>query len=84
MRTRDDVEADLVIERPGKKTLLVEIKSSASVDERDIKALRLLRSDMPGTEGICLSRDKKPHAAGGIRMLHWQEGFKEIGLEARV
>lgn len=80
LRTRDGVEADVVIERPGRKTVLVEIKSSASVCEQDVKALRRLYPDMPAAEGICLSRDKKAHAAGGIRMLHWEDGLEEIGL----
>lgn len=84
LRTRDGVEADVVIERPGRKTLLVEIKSSASADERDAKGIRMLLKDMPGAQGICLSKDKSARVAEGIRMLPWQDGFKEIGLEARV
>ncbi len=84
LRTRDGVEADVVIERPGRKTLLVEIKSSASGDERDAKGIRMLLKDMPGAQGICLSRDTSARVAEGIRMLPWQDGLKEIGLEARV
>ena len=33
----DDNEIDLVIERPGKRTLLIEIKSSEKLDDQEVR-----------------------------------------------
>ena len=39
LRTKDDAEVDLILERPGAPLLLIEIKSTARVTERDVAAL---------------------------------------------
>lgn len=50
LRTKDDVEIDLVIERPGMPTALVEIKSSASIREQDIQKLSHIAKDISNSE----------------------------------
>lgn len=80
LRTQNQLEVDLIIERPGQSTAIVEIKSSAQVDERDTKTIRLFLDDMKPSEGFCLSLDPIPKQIDGIRCLPWQEGLKEIGL----
>lgn len=46
IKTKDDVEVDLVVERPGEKTLCIEIKSSETVREEKLSAFRNLAKDI--------------------------------------
>jgi len=80
LRTKDGAEVDLVIERPGAPTVLVEIKSSVSVDERSIRALRRFLADLPNTEGLCLSLDPIEKKIGEVRLVPWLQGLEDIGL----
>lgn len=77
-RTHEDAEVDLIIERPGKIPLLVEIKSSEQVDAADLKSLERVAQDFGPCEPLCLSRDKTPRKIGNTSILHWQEGLKMI------
>ncbi len=81
LRTKDDAEIDLIIERPGLPLALVEIKSTEQADERDIRTLHNFKKDMgPNVETFCLSRDPIPKIIDGISLLPWKEGFKALGL----
>lgn len=80
LRTRDDVEVDLIIDRPGAATVMVEIKSSTSVDERHVKALAHFREDFPGARLICACRVPQPQRIGEIEVLPYRDALKEIGL----
>ena len=50
-------EIDLVIERPGTATVLIEIKSSTRVDERDVRNLARFTGDFADPLALCASRD---------------------------
>jgi len=80
LRTKDGAEVDLVLERPGQPTLLIEIKSSPAVDERDIRTLRAFCEALPAAEGLCLSQDPIPREIQGIRLRPWAQGLDEMGL----
>ncbi|MBF0104136.1 MAG: ATP-binding protein [Deltaproteobacteria bacterium] len=80
LRTQNQLEVDLIIERPGMPRALVEIKSSDQVDERDTKTLSLFLQDIKPSQGFCLSLDPRAKKIGNVHCLHWQEGLKEIGL----
>jgi predicted AAA+ superfamily ATPase len=74
LRTKDDVEIDLVIERPGERLLLIEIKSKNKVSESDAKALELLGDDLePGCEKVLLSQDTLEQKFKSVRAMHWKE-----------
>lgn len=45
-RTKDDLEIDLIIDRPGKSSVLIEIKSKQKVSEADVKTLESLGKDI--------------------------------------
>ena len=81
LRTKDGAEVDLVIERPGKSTLLVEIKSADRVDNVDIRHLTVFRRDVPDCEAVCLSREPVPRIVEDVRILPWQQGLDEIGMQ---
>ena len=80
LRTKDGAEVDLVIERPGQPTVLVEIKSSTQVDPSDLRHLRAFAQDIPNAIAVCLSRESLPRLVDGVRILPWQQGLNEIGL----
>ena len=80
LRTKDGAEVDLIVERPGSRTALVEIKSTDRVDERDIRDLCRFLPDFPGAEAFCLSRDKVRKRIGDVLAVPWQEGLEELGL----
>lgn len=80
LRTKDGAEIDLIMERPGQPTALVEIKSATQVDERDTRGLERLAADIPGSEPFCLSQDPASKRIGTVTALHWTEGFRHLGL----
>lgn len=80
MRTKDDAEIDLVIERPGQPAALVELKSTRRVTERDVATLRRFSSDLPESRAYCLSRDPHPKRFERVHALPWETGLVELGL----
>jgi len=78
LRTKDGVEIDLIIERPGLKRALVEIKSTEHVSEDDLRALQLLGKDFPNSESYCLSLDQTPKKINNILCVPWQTGLIEL------
>jgi len=76
--TKDQAEIDLIIERPGNSTVLIEIKSNESVDNRAIKTLKQFINDIPNSKALVLSKDKKSKLIENIECCHWQEGINLI------
>lgn len=79
LRTKDDAEIDLVIERPGQPDLLVEIKSYNEVDESDARKLKAFVDawDRPA-EAMLISQDPKTLVVHGIKCLPWQAGLRGV------
>lgn len=85
LRTKDDAEIDLILERPGMKTVAIEIKSSRNVQSRVDNlnsGFTQLAQDLPNSEAYLLSQDPIEQKANGIWCLPWQKGLREIGLLA--
>ncbi|MBI4405552.1 MAG: ATP-binding protein [Deltaproteobacteria bacterium] len=80
LRTNDGAEIDLVVERPGATTVLIEFKSSARTDERDTSTLAAFLKDVGNAEGYCLSNDPNKRLINGIHLLPWEEGLVRLGL----
>jgi predicted AAA+ superfamily ATPase len=78
LRTADDVEIDLVIERPNRPLAFVEIKSAPEVQDRHLKGLSSFLDNFPKAEFYCLSNDLRPKRMGRINCLHWLEGLSRI------
>lgn len=79
LRTKDDAEIDLIIERPGKPMALVEIKSKSKVVAADAKALESLGPDVDQkAERLLLSLDPLEARFGKTRALHWQKGLEAL------
>jgi len=73
-----DVEIDLVIERPGKSTLFVEIKSAEHVKDPTLKSLKTIVNDVKNTRGICLCKEPRKRIFGNILVCPWQDIRSEI------
>ncbi len=80
LRTKDGAEIDLIVERPGNTTALVEIKSTDHVDERDVRELSRFLPDFPGADAYCFSRDRARKRIGDVLAVPWDEGLAELGL----
>ena len=80
LRTKDDAEVDLIIERPGQPTALIEIKSTDHVDERDVRTLSRFVKDFKNAQAYCLSCDPRAKKIGEVSTLPWEEGIKVLGL----
>ncbi len=80
LRTKDDVEIDLIVERPGTSPALVEIKSSDSIDERHLRSLIHFAKDFPKADLICACRIPRPQKFDRVWALPWKDALKAIGL----
>lgn len=77
LRTKDNVEIDLIVERPGDSTLLVEIKSKTTVVERDAKALETLGHELENNaEKWLLSNDPLEQSFGTTKAFHWRKAVE--------
>ena len=82
LRTGAGVEIDLIIERPGLPTALIEIKSAERVDERDVRHLTRFTGDFPEPLALCISRDPTCMQIDGVRCAHWREALEELSLSS--
>jgi len=84
IRTAGDVEVDLVIERPGKKLLCIEIKSSDTVNDRDISAFIKITKDIENCEAIVLSQDRFMKKFDHVTCYPWKQGIEEYFPEIKT
>lgn len=76
-RTKDDVEIDLLIARPGKKLLQIEIKSKTQVTEADAKSLETLGRDIDKhSDRWLLSNDPLEQKFGSTRAMPWRKAIE--------
>lgn len=75
IRTTGDVEVDLVIERPGKELLCIEIKSSDVIHEKDISAFSRITKDIENCEAIVLSQDPYMKKFNHVTCYPWKQGI---------
>lgn len=83
LMTSDNVEVDLVIERPKMKTVLIEIKSTdniLSLNRQKLSGYKKLAEDFKNSESYVISRDQTSLMEGEIKFIHWSRIFKTVGL----
>lgn len=79
LRTKDDAEIDLVIERPGQCDLLLEIKSTSKVTENDVKTVARFCKDWDRkVEGQVWSQEEHAKIISEVICLPWEEGLKSL------
>lgn len=75
IRTKDDMEIDLVIDRPGEALLLIEIKSSAELQPDKTKTLQKVAKEL-NAEALVLSQDPHEIRIENVLALPWNIGLK--------
>lgn len=80
LQTKDMAEIDLIIDRPGMPTALIEIKSTTHVEEKHIANLKRFTRDFQNCEAYCLSLDKLERVSEKVNILHWNRGLRELGF----
>lgn len=80
LRTKDDAEIDLIIEKPNKTVCLVEIKSADHVEDRHLKHLIHFKEKFPGAEAFCVCNETKTRIKHGVTIIHWSKAFEALGL----
>jgi predicted AAA+ superfamily ATPase len=80
LRTKDDAEIDLIIERPGLPLALIEIKSASQIPDTEIHQLERLARDFKGAEPFMLCQEKHPRKVGTVEVLPWAEGIRRVIL----
>lgn len=78
LMTSSDAEIDLIVERPGRPPLFVEIKSKNNVDVHDIQRLLQLSQEFGACEALCLSQDPRKKKIDHVMVYPWQEGLAYI------
>jgi len=84
LRTKDNVEIDLILEKVGESIILIEIKSSYLINEKDIISLSTIGKDFNNSKMYCLSLDKTPKLINKVNCLYWQDGLKEIFQDIKI
>lgn len=72
LRTKDDLEVDLIIERPGEKILMVEVKSSELIDESEFRHQKEIQKDLDHCDFWIASQERQPRTIDGLEILPWQ------------
>ena len=76
--TKDGVEIDLIIERPGERIVLIEIKSSAENNTNHAKHLKLLEPEFKKPEMYVINNAAKPALIDGVNYVNWSSGIKQL------
>lgn len=78
LRTKDDLEVDIIIQRPGQSEVLIEIKSKDYFDRDDSRSLRLISSEFKNAEFYVLSNCTQASVDENIQYEFWEKGLKKI------
>lgn len=78
--TKNGVEIDLVVDRPGKPTLLIEIKSAEQISGESLRSFLKISEEWPHSEAICLCNDPYQKVIGHIQVLPWNIGLEKYFL----
>jgi predicted AAA+ superfamily ATPase len=84
LRTPGDAEIDLIVERPGKPLLCIEIKSSKQIATQNIRSFISITKDMPDCEAICVCNEKYAKKIEHVSVLPWQAAIQEYFGSAQV
>lgn len=77
LQTKDGLEVDSVIERPGRPLALIEIKSAEFVRDDMLASLNRMATEFPSAELYCLCREKMRRVVGRVQVVPWKEGLCE-------
>lgn len=76
--TKDDAEIDLIIERPGRPLLIIEIKSTDRPDLAEAKKLEHFLNDFQGAQAYIICLAERPQQMGQVLCLPWKDAIDMI------
>ena len=79
----DQAEVDLIIERPGNRTALIEIKSKSVATHADGRHLRSFLADFPKADAYVISQDPIARIEEDVTYCHWREAFNRLGFDGK-
>ncbi len=82
LRTKNEVEVDLVVERPGKKTLFIEIKSAQEIYPEKLSSFLTFTKDIPHSESICMSQIHQAQKIDHVLVLPWREALQTYFVDS--
>jgi len=71
-------EIDLIVDRPGKPYLLIEIKSTDNVNKKNITSLEKYKHEFIHSEAVCFSLDPIAKKINDVLVLPWAQGIKQF------
>lgn len=81
LKTQSGVEVDLIVDRPGKPYLFIEIKSNHDATQENVNNLGRIADEFGNSEALCFSQDKYAKQLGNVKVLPWQQGIIEYFSE---
>ncbi len=77
--SKEGREIDLILHKPNQPLILIEIKSTDRVDEKEVKNLHSLSKEFEEKSNLYyLSRDPQPQNHFGVHCLPWNQGIEKI------
>ncbi|MCZ0932692.1 MAG: DUF4143 domain-containing protein [Oligoflexia bacterium] len=84
LRTKDQNEIDLIIERPGKSDILVEIKSAQYIQKRHTSRLNHFQKDWPNfCKAQLWSQEKTSKVIDKVECLFWKKALRSLFFNKR-
>jgi uncharacterized protein len=77
-RVDDNIEVDLIIEKPNKEIIAIEIKSSDNPKAKGLRGLKSFAKIFPNAKLICAALVEHPVIEDGVHILPWQKLLEEI------
>lgn len=78
LRTKNDIEIDLIIELPRGEPILIEIKSTDKLKKDDISSFLKISKELTHSHRYVLSNTKDAYEIEGVTCLYWLDGLREI------
>ena len=78
LQTGGGAEIDLIIDRPGLPYVIIEIKSSNTIDERATRILDKFFDDFNSPVCLCISNDPILKKINNVTCIHWQQAIKTL------
>jgi len=81
LRTKDDVEVDLIIRKSNGSEILIEIKSAEVIIDKHLKNLRSLKNDFANAKMMCVCRTRVDQKVDMIEIVSWKTAFALLKLD---
>lgn len=78
LKTKDDAEIDLIVERPGLPLLFIEIKSTKQVAEEDLRSIIKISKEFKECEAVCFANETYRKRYQNVTIYPWREGVKRF------